>query len=633
MENYTDIIDLLNAYINKTLTEAERLAFENRLQTDTEFNSLYTEQVTIIEGIKRVELTREIQAAKQSHIRAKWMKYIGVSFGVILISLVVYSFIFKTETPQVTIPQNNNEIEIVSDSIEVEKPLEEKIKEETIIKETEIETVSNETINAKVVKEVNKSIVEKKALDDIISEEKPISKAEEKQVILESEPITPDLKTFFKSVKKAPQIIEVNTEKDFTVTCKEGTKLTIPAKSFVEVKTGKLARGIINLEVTEYYKLSDMLLANLSTKSDDKQLETGGMLYLDANKKGKKLKLKSGKRIKMTFVNKGKKDMQLFTGVENNEGVNWKLEDQLNTIIPKKKRKPVRFNDPIIEEDVEVAFNVIDEVPVFQKCSEKEDNYARRDCMNNAILKYVESKFNTSIAESLGITGANDVNTFFEIGKDGTIGEVRVRASNVELGNEMIRVIESMPKFIPGKQNGRAVKTTYYLPFEITFKGITVRQQLVTVKNDRKFINKVKSQLDSTGSATLNTVIATDDIARYAFATSKLGWINCDRFARTTSQKIKYKLKFKDSKGANVKMVFKSISSILPSSKRNDNFEFGWVPKDEDVVLIAIKQKDNKFYLGKKDIKTSRVLKQDIDFKEVTIQELKQELQALNNSF
>ena len=53
--------------------------------------------------------------------------------------------------------------------------------------------------------------------------------------------------------------------------------------------------------------------------------------------------------------------------------------------------------------------------------------------------------------------------------KDGTISKAKV-ANKVDelLHAEAIRVVEAMPKWNPGKQNGRSVRVNYTLP--ITFR-------------------------------------------------------------------------------------------------------------------------------------------------------------------
>ncbi|MDE6535001.1 MAG: energy transducer TonB [Muribaculaceae bacterium] len=61
------------------------------------------------------------------------------------------------------------------------------------------------------------------------------------------------------------------------------------------------------------------------------------------------------------------------------------------------------------------------------------------------------------------------VTTQFVVEKDGSIGEVKVvRGKDPDLDKEAVRVVKSMPKFIPGKMNDKAVRVWYTLP--INFK-------------------------------------------------------------------------------------------------------------------------------------------------------------------
>ncbi len=87
MENHTDQID---AYINNSLSESERLAFENKLKRDPEFYQQYQEQLILLEGIKRVGLKTEINSAKKSYLLRKWLRYFGVSLGLLLSVLALF---------------------------------------------------------------------------------------------------------------------------------------------------------------------------------------------------------------------------------------------------------------------------------------------------------------------------------------------------------------------------------------------------------------------------------------------------------------------------------------------------------------------------------------------------------------
>ena len=53
----------------------------------------------------------------------------------------------------------------------------------------------------------------------------------------------------------------------------------------------------------------------------------------------------------------------------------------------------------------------------------------------------------------------------FVVEKDGTIAEAHVaRGVDPYLDKEALRVVQSMPRWIPGKQNGKAVRVKYTVP-------------------------------------------------------------------------------------------------------------------------------------------------------------------------
>jgi hypothetical protein len=127
--------------------------------------------------------------------------------------------------------------------------------------------------------------------------------------------------------------------------------------------------------------------------------------------------------------------------------------------------------------------------------------------------------------------------------------------------------------------------------------------------------------------------ISSRNVGYYILKTSNLGWINCDRFINGRTTRIKYKLKIKNAEGASVNMIFKSLNSVLPSWYTNDVYDFQTVGANEDVVLVAIKRKNGKLYYDAVDTKTESNPKVDFDFKEVSVEELKIELEILNRNF
>lgn len=119
-----------------------------------------------------------------------------------------------------------------------------------------------------------------------------------------------------------------------------------------------------------------------------------------------------------------------------------------------------------VEEDVDVPFAVIEDVPIFPGC-ENEPKSKLRDCFNSMMQKHIGKNFRyPEIAQEMGIQGR--VNIMFVIQKDGSIGNVRMRGPDKNLEEEAARIIGKLPKMTPGKQRGRPVRVPFSIP--ITFK-------------------------------------------------------------------------------------------------------------------------------------------------------------------
>lgn len=122
------------------------------------------------------------------------------------------------------------------------------------------------------------------------------------------------------------------------------------------------------------------------------------------------------------------------------------------------------------EEEVveDVAFVVIENVPIYPGC--KGDNAELRACFSDQITKFVSEKFNIELAADLGLVPGSIQKIFvvFKIDKNGSIADINARAPHKKLQDEAIRVINLLPKMIPGRQRGKPVGVKYGLP--IVFK-------------------------------------------------------------------------------------------------------------------------------------------------------------------
>ena len=122
----------------------------------------------------------------------------------------------------------------------------------------------------------------------------------------------------------------------------------------------------------------------------------------------------------------------------------------------------ISFGQSETENNVEVPFNVINNVPVYPGC--KGSELKKRKCMSEKIAKFVERKFNTDIAADLGLTGRQRISVIFKIDTLGNITGVRARAPHPRLEKEAVRVINLLPKMKPGIKNGKPVIVPYSIP-------------------------------------------------------------------------------------------------------------------------------------------------------------------------
>ena len=110
--------------------------------------------------------------------------------------------------------------------------------------------------------------------------------------------------------------------------------------------------------------------------------------------------------------------------------------------------------EPVKEEETKV-FDVVEQMPSFPGGP-------------SALMQYLSSNIKYPVvAEENGVQGR--VVCTFVVEKDGSITDVRVvKSVDPSLDKEAMRVVKSMPKWIPGKQNGSAVRVKYTVP--VTFR-------------------------------------------------------------------------------------------------------------------------------------------------------------------
>ncbi len=140
----------------------------------------------------------------------------------------------------------------------------------------------------------------------------------------------------------------VTVAEESEILCAEGTWLKIPENAFVYENESPVKCQQVNIIVKEFYSKSDIVEAGLTTTSNHHQLESGGMIYIEASCCGEKLKLKKGKKIgiKMPVKDYYKGDMKVFTGNMQNGIVNWEVEGITKPdVLPESNDSSVYMNE------------------------------------------------------------------------------------------------------------------------------------------------------------------------------------------------------------------------------------------------------------------------------------------------
>lgn len=143
-----------------------------------------------------------------------------------------------------------------------------------------------------------------------------------------------------------------------------------------------------------------------------------------------------------------KLDDKVAVGTENKEGVKDRTVEAVRNDIAVAAPPPPPAPKPEVATKI---FDVVEEMPSFPGG-------------NGALMSYLASNIKYPVvAQENGVQGR--VTVSFVVERDGSISDVRVaRSVDPSLDREAQRVVKSMPRWKPGKQNGSAVRVKYTVP-------------------------------------------------------------------------------------------------------------------------------------------------------------------------
>lgn len=143
-----------------------------------------------------------------------------------------------------------------------------------------------------------------------------------------------------------------------------------------------------------------------------------------------------------------KLDEKVAVGTENKEGTKSRLAEAVRSDIAVAAPPPPPAPKPEVSNKV---FDVVEEMPHFP------GGPAALQAFLSSNTKY------PVVAQENGVQGR--VTVSFVVERDGSITDVKVvRSVDPSLDREASRVVRSMPRWSPGKQNGSTVRVKYTVP-------------------------------------------------------------------------------------------------------------------------------------------------------------------------
>lgn len=404
-----------------------------------------------------------------------------------------------------------------------------------------------------------------------------------------------ELRAFYQQFDKPSQTFNISSAQDTTIICSEGTRINIPANSLI-TESGQSVTGEVEVNVREYYQPSDILLANLSTMSNGKLLESGGMVHIDIFAGKEKCNLIEGTSIDLLFptANAQKEGMQIFSGEWEGDAMNWELQEEGFTLGLT---------------DVQPVQNQNRSIPNEQKAFE----ITHIDSFINFLrgnFPYPELAIQAGINGTIGIILESDI--------DGQIDKFRIAKRLHPIMDEpFMETINRFALKMELKDNfGTNIKSSVYIPFYFN-AGTWFHQSLDSVE-----LVRTSQRLNNHSIASLG---------RYVLSSTQLGWINCDWFIQDRGPKRDLIVSASDGEDIDCKLIFSKINSVMPAqSSPSGEIIFLNVPAAHPIKLFALKKEGGQLMLSLTQGVTGDRFEPEFNFQPVTVEELIAEVKKLD---
>ena len=447
-----------------------------------------------------------------------------------------------------------------------------------------------------------------------------------------SKKVTKKLAEILTPENSSIQTFEFDNTLEQTITLKKGTVITFPPNCFIDSEGNKI-QGNVLLKAQEFYTIGEILLANLTTQTKNELLESAGMVKLSVFQSSSKIQLTPNQAIQLKFpVKEKKKDMQAFTGTWNDNRIIWEQEETISN--------SRSVQDSTLNETCIISYELS---PLFGKIEANATSSVKEQKSQENLLEYINNNLMySSTALENKIEGVVYVRFFIE--SSGSIDDISImRGIHQDLDRAAIKLVQEMPNWswtvLPEQQN--LINGMYYsLPirFQInqnnisSFKSKANKFDQIKDQIPLRYLKDITPKYDLQKQRIARTTSSKTGIVYESIYSTKLGWINCDRFINHKGRKVDYKVSLMTaSPHTKMFLVYSNQKSIMEGTfdKTKKQFHFGHLPISKKIKLIAIKKEDDLLFMAQVQSKIQISDKPLFKFMNVTEEELKTALNKL----
>lgn len=397
-----------------------------------------------------------------------------------------------------------------------------------------------------------------------------------------------------------PQEFAIDARFDTTIVCKKGTKIFIKAGTLINTSTGELAEKV-TIKVQEYVSVLDFIEKGLTTRSDGRPLESGGMINVEALENNQQVAIRKGKNIKVSMpCNDCSPGMKTFYGERVKGDVNWKqTAEKPGKVISRKT------------------------LPIFAEGKESLKHFIQQN------RRYPTKAF------SKGVEGT--VKIKFIISENGEVLEPKLeKGIESSLDKEAMRIVELMPKWTPAMLDGAAIESVYSfsIPFKITqepfgkYNITSIGGDMSDYLIDNATDSAQKTKEYQEAMLMKKEAQAIVDYGYYVITSANLGWINCDRF--NPNQLTSFIVDANTIDFVKVYLIMKRQKSLFRDEFRtNSKFNFRQIGLNEEVYVLAIKSDKGQLKMSLKEANTSQKSVLMSDYKDSDIEEVKRVIASI----